>query len=903
VTGSATGGEGQTGDGRDVGHRGRLESALGEQLGGSIDDHLSARHGPRVIIHLPPGKTGEQSNTRRRAIGPYDLRMGAVVTLVIGPGGCGKTHLVDALAGAHDGPVTRVRGTDITNDTAFGAFLHLIEDPEPDRGSAVGRIAEVVGHDGLLVVDDAHLLDEGSLRVIVDLAGHMIAVAVAHRPLPRRELALFDDEISTRARVVHVRPLDEAGLAAVLAAASGAAVDSDRASAVHSATGGVPGWALAVARHGDPVADAPAALSERVDAELARSSPIARPVAEVAALAPDLPDDVLAAATDLTTDEVRAAFDELAVAGLLDPVEGVLWPCIAVTCRALSSGARRRALHDRLARALLDRGGEVRDAARHLLRSGATGADAAAVYIRAGDELRFRDPEAAIAWYGEAAVGEAGAETSIGPIEAEAFAGRPIVTRAAPEGLDAVQRARLLAIRAVDEARSGRPSRAADLLDAVADGGAPHPVLGPEAAHLFASALRSAAPSTDGRTEPPAPEPPEDLLDPLADLAHRLAVACVGGRRDQADVGVRFTAAADLMEHIEPNVVLPDSPHAIGALHLAAVGDLSGASILTERATGTEPGGPVLSMRHRLLDAWVALRRARYEKPAAIVRNPPEVVDPRDRVVWAAIAAGLARRNGDIARLRDAWSTAEPLLLAGVADLFHLEVIGELVLAAARLGHSERADATMNAFSAMVQSTTDNLWRVPHAWLELNIAVEADNADGADGAAGRLRESATDAPFDRSLVVAADLWTVVVGGDIDRPDRIEEVDAAAESLARRGLRWEASRLAGQAAIRVADTGDARRLLDLARRLHRSGGEAESIGGSEAGLSPREVEIARYVVDGVTYREIGAQLYLSPKTVEHHVARIRRKVRAESRAEMLAILREILPTPGDAHEQE
>ena len=62
------------------------------------------------------------------------------------------------------------------------------------------------------------------------------------------------------------------------------------------------------------------------------------------------------------------------------------------------------------------------------------------------------------------------------------------------------------------------------------------------------------------------------------------------------------------------------------------------------------------------------------------------------------------------------------------------------------------------------------------------------------------------------------------------------------------------------------------------------------------LSDRELEIARGVVDGLTHKEIGAQLYISPKTVEHHVARIRRKVQAGSRAEMLAILRDLVGTP-------
>ena len=42
-----------------------------------------------------------------------------------------------------------------------------------------------------------------------------------------------------------------------------------------------------------------------------------------------------------------------------------------------------------------------------------------------------------------------------------------------------------------------------------------------------------------------------------------------------------------------------------------------------------------------------------------------------------------------------------------------------------------------------------------------------------------------------------------------------------------------------------------------------------------------------------YRDIGSQLFISAKTVEHHVARIRRRLGAESRSEMLSMLRAML----------
>ena len=50
------------------------------------------------------------------------------------------------------------------------------------------------------------------------------------------------------------------------------------------------------------------------------------------------------------------------------------------------------------------------------------------------------------------------------------------------------------------------------------------------------------------------------------------------------------------------------------------------------------------------------------------------------------------------------------------------------------------------------------------------------------------------------------------------------------------------------------------------------------------------EAPALVVDGLTHKEIGARLYLSPKTVEQHVAHLRRKLRASSRATLVAALR-------------
>jgi DNA-binding CsgD family transcriptional regulator len=53
----------------------------------------------------------------------------------------------------------------------------------------------------------------------------------------------------------------------------------------------------------------------------------------------------------------------------------------------------------------------------------------------------------------------------------------------------------------------------------------------------------------------------------------------------------------------------------------------------------------------------------------------------------------------------------------------------------------------------------------------------------------------------------------------------------------------------------------------------------------AGLSRREEEVARLVGLGLSNDQIAVRLFLSPRTVEHHVTSILRKLPASGRAEI------------------
>jgi DNA-binding NarL/FixJ family response regulator len=52
------------------------------------------------------------------------------------------------------------------------------------------------------------------------------------------------------------------------------------------------------------------------------------------------------------------------------------------------------------------------------------------------------------------------------------------------------------------------------------------------------------------------------------------------------------------------------------------------------------------------------------------------------------------------------------------------------------------------------------------------------------------------------------------------------------------------------------------------------------------LTPQELQIALHAAEGESNREIGAALFLSPRTVEFHLARVYRKLSIHSRAELI-----------------
>jgi DNA-binding NarL/FixJ family response regulator len=58
--------------------------------------------------------------------------------------------------------------------------------------------------------------------------------------------------------------------------------------------------------------------------------------------------------------------------------------------------------------------------------------------------------------------------------------------------------------------------------------------------------------------------------------------------------------------------------------------------------------------------------------------------------------------------------------------------------------------------------------------------------------------------------------------------------------------------------------------------------------SKSGLTEREIEILRNMVDGLDYRQIGERLFISPHTVRNHIAKIYEKLHITSKAQAIKL---------------
>lgn len=327
------------------------------------------------------------------------------------------------------------------------------------------------------------------------------------------------------------------------------------------------------------------------------------------------------------------------------------------------------------------------------------------------------------------------------------------------------------------------------------------------------------------------------------------------------------------------------TPHLLGALVGLLVGDQQGAATLLDEAVDQRVGGRAEHDAAVAVSAFARMRMGDYATAVELVKAEGEPRDFRLRLVRAALNAGLARRSGDTTRMRHAWLEADAVLARPTASWLLSDLLGELLLVGAKLGDDRRVDEVVAELEQQVATQpAATPGAVSVTWLRFQLAVQRADRGQASAEATNLAGLAPDDRRSAARVQAAPLWVLAMDGEAD----VDELIAVATELGDCGDSWEGSRLLGQGALDHPDSTAARRLLEAARGLSVDLADVETGDGLMAlGLSEREAEVAQLVVNGKTYKEIGAQLFISPKTVEHHVARSRQKLGATSRAEFLA----------------
>lgn len=224
---------------------------------------------------------------------------------------------------------------------------------------------------------------------------------------------------------------------------------------------------------------------------------------------------------------------------------------------------------------------------------------------------------------------------------------------------------------------------------------------------------------------------------------------------------------------------------------------------------------------------------------------------------------------------------------------------------ALRLARGEHGGAARLLEARLDDIRRDGLLAAPLLARLVEAQVAAGDLAAARDAAAELEQIAEDAGRDRvvAMTLLARGRIAAAAGDEDAAPLLRD---AVNRFAALGMRPDTARArlelaralaAGGApdAVEIAtrsfaelDALGAAREADEAAALMRSLGAKPRSGPRAAGqLTRREVDVLRLLGEGRTNAEIGARLYISPKTVEHHVARIYRKLDVRRRSEAAA----------------
>lgn len=838
---------------------------------------------PEQAAEIPPSARGALAGL---AAAPGD----PVKLLVSGGIGSGKTSVLAAV-----------------RNTLRAAGIAILTRP-PRSGDEPGAA---------VVIDDAHLLDDAELEQLVDrVADPASTVVVATEPLAYRPaLRALATAIERENPVVSIGALSSGDVTPIAAEILGAAPTPDFIRALMASTAGLPfllGPAITAAVEEQAPASAIAQAASFTLIERLRR--LDEPVLDtllVTSLSPDLGPDDVAATLRIDAQDAQFLVDRARATGLIEPSHSPAFRrsvhhCIAqiigtarhhdteiallvsqVESSTLSADlALRMAEHglrdDRLARALADLASESHGQPARAARLYRAAADAGATKLNS----RLAD---ALALTGDCATAGRIADELLG-------------------SNDTAERAAAVRIAASIAAHDGSSAQAADLFRWLG----PYPDAFVGSAGAIVTLAVGDLPAAQAALSAESAGPPTSTSRAARNLAEGLLMSLEAPYPSAvARLGQSITAEQ------APTGVAPDTPAAVVTLAALHGGDPVRARSVIGRAVrasleDSQENTAFVARRHRLLLGWVRMLdghlQAAAADVAAVVTDSESPLHRRDALWAAALQTAIARRSGDSGAVQKHWYAAAEVLAEYSMDLFSLLPLGELWVAAARMHQVDRLQHTLDEAFALLDSLGNPLlWSVPLRWAGVHAGILANSPEAVAPHGQALTAAAAHSTFAKALATAGRTWLRVLANHVDT----DEVSAAARGLSQFGLTWDATRLAGQAALHTPDGRVSGAMLQLARDLKQTTAldatpgldvtVAESHAGptrpASAKLSDREREVAELLLLGMPYRDIGTQLFISAKTVEHHVARIRRRLGAESRSEMLSMLRAMVAPQG------
>lgn len=810
------------------------------------------------------------------------LRAGPVQILISGGIGSGKSSALEAIRRA-----LRNSGQTV-----------LSRPPGPTEHAAA-------------VIDDAHLLGDADLRRLTELCDDPDrTIVVASQPrdhqssLRRLEAALERE----RPRIT-LQPLSNGEAARLLADPSGHPLTPDLLAAAVTATAGIPALVDAVAAAQRPLTEA--TMSQAVDfaliERLRRLDPAELDALLICSLSTDLAATDLAAVIQSPVDTAADLIDRARGTGLIQPSHPSGFRRSVHRAVAHLVGAAR---HHELETALLRTQLASTTLSFHLgLELAEHGVrDPELAHWLAGQTATMHTDPSSTARIYRAAVDAGAADMRAGLADALALDGDgPGAAMLADELLSSAatdERAAGVRIAASIAARDGNYAHAGELFgwlgpypDATVASAAAlvHAATGDLAAARAALAAGHAGPPTSAARS--ARSLAEGVL-----LTVDGAYPAAAPRLGQALAGEQGGSVA-----------MPDSAAALVTLAAVNSGDSVRARSVIGRAV-REVREPVFTARHRLLQGWIRMQDGQLATATADADAAAVARGGRDELWVAALRTAVARRSGDAGALQAHWSAGMDILAEYSIDLFSLLPLGELWIAAARLRQPERiAGALEQGFAVLTALGNPPAWAPLLHWAGVHAGILAGDPTAVAPHGQALTAMAEHSAFAAALAAAGRTWLRVLANQVHPA----EVIAAAGGLARFGLTSDATRLAGQAALQAQDARISGLMLQAARELKLSVGADNDLMADAAdavadrrprpvstALSDREREVAELLLRGMPYRDIGGQLFISAKTVEHHVARIRRRLGAESRSEMLSMLRALMavdesPVPSNS----